>query len=151
MVAALALGGLLAWLLWPSPAPIGQAPAEGPAPAETAAPAVAAGQGGAPADLAGIARVRLRVSDTLPDARRQEIVNGLKQAGVQAEIVVTPLMMAIGTTRIGYFRPEDKDKATALAQVAAAVLGSGTALPVRDYAKLDSAPETGVIDLWVGG
>lgn len=146
--AVVALGGLVVWLLWPSGVPSGAAPAETTSSAAVATMAPT-GENDTVAGLADIVRVRLRVSETLPEARRQAIVAGLKRAGVRAEIDVTPLLMTIGTTRVGYYQAQDKGKAEALAQVAAGVLGTDAPPPVRDYAKLDNAPEAGTIELWV--
>ena len=121
-----------------------------PVEAETApVPAAAAGAGpvedAALEPAASTAVVHLRVSSALAPAERQRIEAELAQAGYRT-IVVHQMPFSISTSRVGYFREEDRVSAEALL---AALSGTVEGLELRDYRSLVKAAEPGRLDLWI--
>jgi hypothetical protein len=131
-------------------ADLGTAPAPGesagsPLPAESFTPVAPA-----PEALAGITNVRLRTGAGLADAARDVVAAALAQARI-AEVQVETLPFEVASSRVGYYRAEDKAVAEALAAFIAPVLGRAEPLPVRDYGELLDSAEPGRLDLWIGG
>lgn len=132
-----------------------EAPAAVPAeaPVESAAPAEAEAMDPPPAEtaaLAGISNVRLRTGTGLADAARDAVSAALGRAGI-ADVQVESLPFEVANSRVGYYRPEDKAAAEALAAWIAPILGRADPLPVRDYGQLLDSAEPGRLDLWIGG
>lgn len=113
-----------------APAAVAEAPPPGPDPL-----------------LATIDSVRLRVPEAMRGARRAAIVAALQQGGVD-DVRVEALPFEIETARVGYYLPDDRAAAEALARMAGPALG--LTLPVRDYGKLLDDPTPGRLDLWLG-
>lgn len=129
------------------------------APAETtgAAPeaSVTAGEAGTaplpgPGALAGVTNVRLRTGTGLADTVRDAVTAALGKAGL-SDVQVESLPFAVATSRVGYYRPEDRALAEALAAYVGPVLGYDGPLAVRDYGQLLDNAEPGRLDLWIGG
>lgn len=152
----------LAFLFQPAGAPpeLDAAPesAEAPLPAGEAAAVDApaadpAGTVAPPAGdvtLAGISNVRLRTGTGLDASARDAVAAALGGAGI-ADVQVESLPFDVATSRVGYYRAEDRAAAEALAAWIAPVLGRGEPLPVRDYHQLLDSAEPGRLDLWIGG
>jgi hypothetical protein len=164
--AALAIAIVVAaFLLRPGAAPeTADAPAEGTAAMSTESPAPAppgvsgeqpvsvpeASRPLADPALAGVDTVRLRIGPEIADERRNQLAAALTQAGIP-NVVVEQLPFRIATSRIGYYRDEDRAAAEALARVISPAVAEGDAIGVRDYGELLSDPQPGRLDLWIGG
>jgi hypothetical protein len=101
------------------------------------------------AALAGVTSVRLRTGTGFAEADRAAVLAALGDVGL-SDVRVEPLPFAVASSRVGYYRPEDKRAAEALAAVIAPVLSYGQPLPVRDYGELLDDAEPGRLDLWIG-
>jgi hypothetical protein len=94
--------------------------------------------------------VRLRIGSDFPTERRAEIVAALEAAGLPP-VQVEALPFRIMTSRVGYYRAEDREAAEKLAQLVQPVVGDAAGeVVLRDYAELLSDAEPGRLDLWVG-
>lgn len=93
-------------------------------------------------------QVRVRVGPDFPDALEASIVAALESAGVDA-VQVEPLPFPVSTSRVGYYRPEDRAAAEALAAAIGPTLSERVG--TRDYGQLSPPPEPGRLDLWVDG
>ena len=103
-----------------------------------------------PVTIAGVTSVRLRTGTGFAADERDGVVAALARAGL-SEVQDEALPFAVASSRVGYYRPEDKTAAEALAAYIGPVLGYAGPIAVRDYGQLldDAAP--GRLDLWIGG
>ena len=118
--------------------------------ATAAAGEAAAAPAPGPETLAGVTNVRLRTGTGFADAERDAVVSALAGAGL-ADVPVEALPFKVATSRVGYYRPDDRAAAEALAAFIAPVLGLAAPLAVRDYGQLLEDAEAGRLDLWIGG
>jgi hypothetical protein len=130
LVAAFAAAMLLRSQLAPDAAAVA---ATAPSAAATAEPAAAA------------AIVHLRVSQALDPAERQRIAAALAQAGYR-QVIVHEMPFSISTSRVGYFREDDRVSAEALLGALSSMVEG---LELRDYGALVQVPEPGRLDLWI--
>jgi hypothetical protein len=138
-------------------APAGRAAlTEAPEAAETAAetaaaPTVPASDTAAAAvqDISS-ATLRLRIGPGLEPEREARIVQALEAAG-HAEVEVERTGFQIAISRVGYYRPEDRAAAEALARDIGPALGEDVpgGVAVRDYGNLLPDAQPGRLDLWV--
>lgn len=144
LAAAMVTGALL--LRPGSPAPEAAAPAAVlNAPPPVPRPVAAVDR----AALQGITGIRLRFGPDLPEGRRDAILAALAEAGFR-NVEVDPQTFEVATSRVGYYRDDDRGPAEALAGLIAPVLGDAE-ITVRDYAGLSPEPEAGRLDLWLSG
>jgi hypothetical protein len=129
LVAAFAAAMLLRWQLAPDAAAVA---ATGPS-AAAVEPAAAS------------AIVHLRVSAAFDPAERQQIAVALAEAGYR-QVVVHEMPFSISTSRVGYFREDDRVSAEALVGT---LSGLVEGLELRDYRALVQVPEPGRLDLWI--
>jgi hypothetical protein len=96
-------------------------------------------------------QVRLRISGRLPPGRRDDIVAALEAAGM-APAQVEALPFRITTSRVGYYRGEDREAAEALARLVQPVIEPASGeVALRDYGVLVPDADPGRLDLWIGG
>ena len=111
------------------------------------AAAVAATAPGAAAvePAAAAAIVHLRVSASFDPGERQRIAAALAEAGYR-QVVVHEMPFSISTSRVGYFREDDRVSAEALLGALSSLVDG---LELRDYRTLVQVPEPGRLDLWI--
>ena len=100
--------------------------------------------------LTGIESVRLRTGPKFAEADRDRLAAALGDAGVPG-VQIEALPFKVATSRVGYYLPEDRAAAEALAALVGPMLSYGGPLAVRDYGALLDSPQAGRLDLWVGG
>lgn len=98
------------------------------------------------ADLAE-ARVIVRMGSDVAEVRRAEVLALLDASGV-GSIEVQSVPFAVSRPRLGYFDPNDRGVAEALAALIAPAAGR---IAVRSYDDLLAEPAPGRLDLWLGG
>ena len=101
-------------------------------------------------ELAQISNVRVRTGTGVAEAEVPKVLVALAGAGL-ADVQAEALPFKVASSRVGYYRQEDRAAAEALAAFIAPVLGYGEPLPVRDYGALLDNAEPGRLDLWIGG
>ena len=110
------------------------------------APDAAAALGAVAAEPAAAAAiVHLRVSAAFDPAERQRIAAALAEAGYR-QVVVHEMPFSISTSRVGYFREDDRVSAEALLGTLSSLVDG---LELRDYRTLVQVPEPGRLDLWI--
>lgn len=104
----------------------------------------------AAAALGQVSNLRLRTGTSFAETERAAVLAALAAAGL-SDVQTEALPFAVATSRVGYYRAEDRAAAEALAAFIAPVLGYREPLAVRDYGALLDSAEPGRLDLWIGG
>ena len=102
-----------------------------------------------PVTIAGVTNVRLRTGTGFAATEHDAVISALASAGL-SNVQAEPLPFAVASSRVGYYRPEDKPAAEALAAYIGPVLGQAGPIAVRDYGQLLDNAEPGRLDLWIG-